>query len=360
VSTARGIDTGEELIVPPVDAVRTTLARGRSFSLSGSADSPSFAAALRTRCAAGSIALIHDHGVWLPSNGASAAVARKLKLPWLVSPRGMLEPWALAHRAWRKRIAWLLYQQRNLQNAQVVHATSQQEADNLRRLGLRQPLAVIPNGVEFHPFTKIEACSGQARDVTLSGSRLRTILFLSRIHPKKGLLTLVDAWSKVRPAGWRVVIAGPDEGGHRAVVEAQVSAKGLTAEFAFVGAVEGSAKTALYRAASVFVLPTFSENFGVVVAEALACGVPVITTKGAPWQSLVTHGCGWWVDLGVDPLVEALRQATSMSPEVLRVMGERGRIYAKGAFEWSEIAQQMLDVYRWMVGQGPTPDCLEN
>lgn len=162
----------------------------------------------------------------------------------------------------------------------------------------------------------------------------------------------------MQPPGWKVVIAGPDEGGHRGEVEEAIGQAGLTNVFKFVGLVDGGDKTKLYRGSDLFILPTFSENFGVVVAEALAHEVPVITTKGAPWEGLLTHRCGWWVDIGVEPLAAALREATNLPQETLRDMGQRGRAYVEQNFGWPGIAQQMLSVYQWMLGQGPKPDCL--
>lgn len=178
------------------------------------------------------------------------------------------------------------------------------------------------------------------------------MLFLGRIHPVRGLLELVEAWRIARPEGWKMIIAGPDEGGHQQIVEAAIHQAGLQDDFEFTGSVYGDEKKALYRSADIFVLPTFSENFGLVVAEALACGVPVITTKGAPWQGLQTHRCGWWIDIGVEPLVAALREAMNLPPDTLREMGQRGRAYVEQNFGWPGIAQQMLSVYRWVLGVG--------
>lgn len=301
--------------------------------------------------------LMHSHGLWLPVNRWSTRAYRIRRVVFVVSTHGMLEPWALQHRALKKRLAWILYQRRDLLAARVLHATAEQEADNLRKLGLRQPIAVIPNGVELAGLGAGLKWMGRGAAERRDEAG-RTALFLSRIHPIKGLLPLVEAWDRLRPAGWRVIIAGPDEAGHRREVVASLRQKGLESAFEFVGAVDGEAKTALYRSADLFVLPTFSENFGVVVAEALACGVPVITTKGAPWQGLETHQCGWWIDIGVDPLVEALRQATSAPSDVLQSMGARGRVYAENSFGWPGIAEQMLSVYRWMLGEQEKPDCV--
>lgn len=299
--------------------------------------------------------LVHVNGLWQSSMQATVLAAKASRVPIIISPHGMLEPWALQHRYWKKKVAWWLYQHRLLRVASVIHATAEQEAENLRLLGICQPIAVIPNGVDF------DNVRARKESPVLGGatkSDKRTLLFLSRIHPKKGLLTLIEAWAHVRPSGWRVIIAGPDEEGHRSTLEASIASKGLVNDFDFVGSVDGAEKAALYHSADLFVLPTFSENFGVVIAEALACGLPVITTKGAPWQGLETYRCGWWIDVGVEPLVDALQRAFRTPDSELKAMGERGRIYAENEFSWPEIAGQMLAVYRWVLGQGEKPKCV--
>ncbi|QQS55453.1 MAG: glycosyltransferase [Candidatus Competibacteraceae bacterium] len=292
--------------------------------------------------------LIQNHGLWLPVNHWVSRFARTHRIAMIAQPHGMLEPWAMNHKAWKKRLAWNLYQRRDLESAAVLHATAEQEAESFRQLGLRQPIAIIPNGTDLPEW----------RDQAYPKGTPRKMLFLSRIHQKKGLLNLIQAWQIVRPSGWKMIIAGPDEGGHQPIVEAAIHQAGLQDDFEFTGSVYGDEKEALYRSAEVFVLPTFSENFGLVVAEALACGVSVITTKGAPWQGLHTHRCGWWIDIGVEPLVAALREAMNLPPDTLREMGQRGRTYVEQNFGWPGIAQQMLSVYRWVLGQGERPDCV--
>ena len=178
-----------------------------------------------------------------------------------------------------------------------------------------------------------------------------------RGHPVKGLFNLVRAWAQLNPAGWRLCIAGPDEAGHLQEVLALVKELGIQRGVNYVGPVDGAAKSALYNSADVFVLPTFTENFGVVVAEALAHGLPVITTRGAPWADLNAYGCGWWVDIGVDPLVQALREAMALSDDQRRAMGALGRVYVR-RYDWDDIAQQTMDVYRWVLGKGQQPDCV--
>jgi glycosyltransferase involved in cell wall biosynthesis len=298
--------------------------------------------------------IIHDNGVWLQTNSAALSIGRELRMPVVVSPRGMLEPWSLNQRSWKKQLAWNLFERSALQRASVLHATSHMEAASFRALGLTAPIAVIPNGVAVPAECVSELWSTRA---TLFP---RTALFLSRIHPKKGLLGLVNAWAAVRPPGWRLVIAGPDEGGHRAEVEARVREKHLQRDVVFAGAVRGEAKRTLLRQAHLFVLPTHSENFGIVVAEALAYGLPVITTRGAPWRDLVDEACGWWTEISSAAIGAALTEATLMTNAELLQLGERGRAHVERTYSWSRCAGQMAAVYRWLARDGARPNVVQD
>lgn len=305
--------------------------------------------AVRRRCNDGAIDLIHDAGLWLPIHHATAAVAAQLQLPRVVSPRGMLEPWALGHRSLKKNLAWQLYQRRDLNRAALLHATSAQEAEGFRKAGMRNPIGIVPNGIDLPAD---ESPRGDPASP-------RRALFLSRLHPKKGLLDLVAAWAAVKPENWKVTVAGPDEGGHLAAVRREVSAAGLNSQFEFVGVVDDSAKWRLYRDAEIFVLPTYSENFGLVIAEALGSGLPVITTRGTPWKEIETEKTGWWVPTGADALALALREATTLPPGVLREMGGRGRRLVEARYPWRPQAERMVAIYLWLLGRGDRPDCVE-
>ena len=259
----------------------------------------------------------------------------------------MLSERALGVKRTKKQVAWHLYQRRALGAAAAFQATSEAEAEDVRRAGLRQPVAVIPHGVGSPPEAAV-AHPGR-------GGAGRTALFLSRVHPIKGLPDLVTAWGRVRPQGWRLVVAGPEEEGHRAEVERQVRASGLAEAVTFSGPVGESEKWDLYRDADLFVLPTHSENFGIVVAEALAAGLPAITTHGAPWRALETERCGWWVPVGAEPFAAALREATSAPPGALRDMGTRGRAYVRRELSWDRTAAEHLALYQWLLGRGARP-----
>lgn len=286
--------------------------------------------------------ILHDHGQWLPINHASARLARRRGVPRVVSPRGMLSPWARRHRWWKKAIAWQLYAKRDLAQAAVLHATSRLEADEFRQLGVRQPIAVIPNGVDPPPTLPADA-PAPARPY---------VLFLSRIHPKKGVAELLDAWRALVLPDWDLVLAGPDE-------ERMLAGKDLPASVRYVGSVDGAAKQRLLAQASVFVLPSYSENFGVVVAESLMAGVPVITTHGTPWELLASERCGWWIPMEPAALRTTLREAIATPAEELAAMGARGRALVERQFSWPQIAAQMAEVYRWVLGGGPPPACVE-
>ena len=178
---------------------------------------------------------------------------------------------------------------------------------------------------------------------------------MGRIHPVKGLMDLISAWSRVKPVGWHVVIAGGCVDGYLAELKEESRKLKVEDDFEFVGRVEAEAKWEMYRSADLFVLPSHSENFGIVVAEALACGVPVIATRGTPWDDLVTHRCGWWTEVGSQRLAVALCEATNCDDATRHEMGLRGRKLVESKYSWANAAEQMLAVYRWMLRQSEQP-----
>lgn len=286
--------------------------------------------------------VLHDNGIWLPHNHRLAVLAGKRGIPRVVSTRGMLEPWARSHKRLKKDVAWFLYQRRDLQLARRLITSSATETQNVLPLELGVPVVTVPNGVDVPEERPRHNASETGND---AGS-IRTALFLGRIYPIKGLPMLIEAWARVRPQGWRLRIAGPDEAGHQKQVERVVAAAGLDDVVSFTGPVEPQMKTAAFFDADLFVLPTLSESFGMVVAEALAHGLPVLTTTAAPWEILQQQGCGWSVDPTVDAIAEGLRQATSLDRESLREMGSKGRTLVNQEFGWKTVAQLMLSTYQ--------------
>lgn len=293
--------------------------------------------------------IVDAQGLWMYPSLVSLARHRRSGGPYAVTPHGMLDPWTLRRSAWKKRLVGTWFEKEHLQRASCLRATARMEADHLRAYGLRNPIAVVPNGLDMPPLGPRPCVAGSKR----------RLLFLSRLHPKKGIGHLLRAW--VRLSGvhlnWELVIAGPDEIGHRA--EMQRLAADLEArDVIWHEPVHGEAKSALYRSADLFILPTHAENFGLVVAEALAHEVPVITTTNAPWDELKIHRCGWWTDLTDNALVAAMDEAMALSDTERYTMGARGRAWIARDFAWPTIACQMQEVYTWVLGGGPPPACV--
>lgn len=291
------------------------------------------------------INVIHIHGMWSILLTIAALVAYKRGIPLIVSPHGCLEPWALGHKYFKKLFAMKTYQGFSLRKASLLVASSNQELVNLRSLSIRQPIAVIPNGVDIP--------ANFSPSVTVSR---KTFLFLSRIHPKKGLLDLVDAWALVRRPGWRILIAGGDEEGYKAKVESLMRQRGVESDFEFSGFVDGDQKHACFLNADTFILPTYSENFGIAVAEALSYSLPVITTTGTPWSDLLKYNCGWWVAPGVIGISGALVEAMNCDPYELRMMGQRGRQLVSSKYTWDQIGISARQITEWVIDQSrPKP-----
>ena len=289
--------------------------------------------------------IVDVQGIWTYPSLANLRHARRTGTPYLVTPRGMLDPWARRNSAWKKKIAGTLFEQAHLKGACALRATAEMEAQHFRDMGMTNPIAVVPNGL-----TLPDLAPRSDRD-------LRSILFLSRIHPKKGVDFLLQAWATLQAEfpDWEIVIAGIDENGHEADLKALTRNLGLS-RVRFVGEAHGDAKQKLYRDADLFVLPTHAENFGLVVAEALAQETPVITTRNAPWQGLESEACGWWIDLDQGLLTDTLRQALSRPAQDLAAMGRRGRAWVQRDFAMAQVAEKMREVYLWAARRGARPE----
>lgn len=298
-------------------------------------------------------ALVHLHGIWNAASLSLALLNKPLECPLIISPRGMLEPWALSQRRIKKMLAMRLWQRGLLAQATLLHATSQMEYEGFRRLGLRNPVAIVPNGIELpHDVVgTVDDCLNKRRS---QGDQQRKCIFLSRLHPKKGLPLLLSAWHRLRPRGWTLHIAGASEGGHDREIRDMIHRMGLEGVF-LVGDLRGPEKWRFLGTADLFVLPSYSENFGIAVAEAMAMGVPVITTQGTPWQVLRDQQMGWWIPADEQSLAEAMHEATTEQPSGLFSRGQRARRYVLDTFGWASVGRRMSACYDWALARGPLP-----
>ncbi|WP_160308987.1 glycosyltransferase [Anaeromyxobacter sp. PSR-1] len=300
--------------------------------------------------------LVHLHGLFTWPSFAVDAALRRGEARFLISPHGMLEPWALARSQWKKALFRGLVENRNLRRADVVHALCEAEARNIRRLGLARSVAVIPNGVDVPAVADESARAGSRRALEIDG---RVLLFLGRIHPKKGLIPLIRAWSKVAPRrrDWTLVVAGPDQLGHRAEVEALAFSLGVANRVRFPGPLYGEAKQAALNAAEAFILPSFSEGFSMAVLEAMAARLPVVLTPECNFN-VEAFGAGWVTTPEPDSLASTLDAMMGASAYELQTIGERGRREVVANYSWAHVSAKMVELYRWIAGGGTPPDSI--
>jgi glycosyltransferase involved in cell wall biosynthesis len=293
-----------------------------------------------------SVDVIHASGLWDETTLLARVALMRSDVPLVWSIRGMLEPWALQHHGFRKRLAWMAGQRRTLAAADVVHATAPSEAVSCRNAGLRQPVAVIPNGIELTAMSTAQRI-GRNQEV-------RRCVYLGRLHPKKGLPSLIHAWARCDTAGWCLEIAGPDSDDHAVTLLSLVERLGLP-NVAISDARYGDDRRRFLDDSDLFVCPSYSENFGNAIAEAMERSKPVITTTGTPWKVLVERDMGWWVEPTVDGLSHALRVALKAPPSLLLAMGQRCREHVAAAYSWPSVVDRMRAVYDWLLGGGRPP-----
>jgi poly(glycerol-phosphate) alpha-glucosyltransferase len=297
--------------------------------------------------------ILHNHGLWMYPSVVSVQWARRTHRPYLVSVHGMLDPWAITHSYWKKRIAGVLYEHRHLNNAACLHALCPPEADAIRRYGLSNPVCVIPCGIDL-PLLSVAPPPRQEK----------VLLFLGRLHPKKGLVNLLAAWGELQhdapsvASEWRLWIAGWDQGNHETELRRWCAGQGLESSVRFVGPKFGADKEGLLRSAQAFVLPSFSEGLPVSILEAWAYGLPVAMTTHCNLPQGFEAGAAVCIDTAPRSIARGLLEIMSMSEEDRSAMGMRGRRLVEQRFSWASYAERMSSVYAWMSGAGTKPECV--
>ena len=298
--------------------------------------------------------IIHSHSMWVMPNVYPGWVSQQNSIPMVLSPRGTMSSWALSNSATKKSLFWRLFQKRVVESTTCLHATAEHEYHDIRSAGLRQPVCIIPNGVDIPDVTL-----SRPSDDCANTDCYKEILFLGRLHPVKGVDMLLGAWSKIaesRPE-WRLRIVGPGDEDYSQKLKDQIDMHSIP-RCGIEGPLYGREKELAYQNAQIYALPTHSENFGMTVAESLANGTPVITTTNAPWSELNSRRCGWTILLSETQLIETLLEVTSLKLGELREMGLRGREYMREKYSWESVAAQMNEVYEWLLGEADIPDCV--
>lgn len=304
--------------------------------------------------------IVHSHGLWMYSGLAAREFAGQTGRPLILSPHGMLEPWALNASSFKKRLAGWLFENRTLRVADCLHALCAPEAATFRRLGLTNPIATIPNGVDLRALQTLpdrEAIAERFPD--LKGRR--RVLFLSRLHPKKGLPTLLRAWRDLGAdsADWSLMIAGSGQPAYEKELRLLVREFELERCVLFLGPVYGAEKARALAAADVFVLPSYSEGFSMAILEASAAGLPVLLTRECNFPELVMAGAALEIATVSEGVALGLKHMFRLS-DVQRIeMGRRGRELVERSYTWPAIAAQMMGVYQWLTRNGPVPDVVK-
>jgi poly(glycerol-phosphate) alpha-glucosyltransferase len=360
----------------------------------------------------------HTQHIWNWTSSAVHQWHRHTRKPYVVSPRGMLDPWALANSRWKKRIASALYEAAHLRDAACIHALCQSEADSIRAYGLKNPIAIIPNGVDLPVETEERFASRQKTE-----DQRKILLFLGRLHPKKGLVNALRAWAEIRGQGtggrsqeeWQFVVAGWDQGGHEAELKRLCDELGLAwadasniehrtsnvehrseeigdslaqqghlaplatsgraaagtpyrssvllssvsmSSVLFLGPAFGEAKDQLLRRASAFILPSFSEGLPMSVLEAWSYRLPVLMTDHCNLPEGFAADAALRIGTDVESIAEGMRHFLRSPTSDLRSLGLNGRALVERQFTWPQVAAQMKEVYEWVLGGGGVPDCV--
>jgi len=309
--------------------------------------------------------LIHQHGLWMDDQWAALQWQKRNGKPVVISPHGMLDPWAIQNSAWKKKLVGKLFADESLKRATCIHALCQSEMESIRAYGLGNPVALIPNGVDMPAEDHGEHAKGDQR---------KRMLFLGRLHPKKGLSELLSGWACFRKQNpkacseWQLVLAGWDDGGHLDGLIRQAEAMGLTfsvakepyapqADLHFTGPQFGEDKNRLLRSVNAFILPSFSEGLPVSVLEAWSYGLPVVMTEFCNLPAGFSAGAALKVTPDEISISKGIETIILMSESELQDIGAKGRALVEQRFTWDKIAQDMKAVYEWCLG-GSSPACV--
>jgi glycosyltransferase involved in cell wall biosynthesis len=305
--------------------------------------------------------LVHTHGIWTYLSIATLRWSKSndsvTPRPYVVSTHGMLDPWALHNSRWKKIIAAFAFEQCHLENAACIHAFNQAEAAAIRAFGLRNPICVIPNGVELHANNGADRIPPWTADMVGDS---KVLLYLGRLHPKKGLSILLRGWKEAfkRERGWVLVIAGWDQCGHRRELEQLARELKITDSVQFAGPLFGEARATAYQNANAFVLPSLSEGQPLVVLEAWSHARPVLMTPECNLPEGFEKGAAIRMNTTVEGAAEGLGKLFALDEAALEGMGRRGRDLVIGNFSWSQSASQMFAVYDWVLERSAVPDCV--
>jgi glycosyltransferase involved in cell wall biosynthesis len=284
--------------------------------------------------------IVNSHGLWQRPLHYARDYCRKNRVPFIISPRGMLSSWAWHHKLWKKKLAIRWIHPGALENASGWHATSEDEANDIRERGFTQPICVAPNGVDAPSQSQIDAAKAYWTETCPETAHRPTALFYSRFHRKKRVLELIDVWLKHAPHEWILLMVGISQEYSAEQLRDYVLRESGSGRIMIF---DGTEAPPPYSVASLFMLPSHSENFGMVVAEALIHGLPVIVTDTMPWHKINDTDFGWcgpW-----ELFADALASSLALGPDVLRDRGSQAKEWVSREYSWQKSASTLAAFY---------------
>lgn len=300
--------------------------------------------------------ILFSNNLWNYPAYLAYNVSRKNNIAHIISIRGALYPWSLSQGAFRKKIALFFFQKAALQNASLIHVTCYEEHDAVRELGITTPIAIVPHGINYDDYQNLTKKSNAIASLKLRDDK-KYILFMSRLHKKKGLDVLLDIWpdlAKKNP-NWCLLVVGPDYSGYAARISQLSIDQGVQHNIKVLGMLTGRQKKNAFACSEFFVLPSHSENFGVVIGEALASGLPTISTTGTPWAEIATHKCGKYITLTPENLSHSLQEMMMLDESSLEVMSDNGKSLIKERYTWSAQALKFGKALEFVLTGKPAP-----
>ena len=290
--------------------------------------------------------IFHSHGLWQYTQYATSRVARKKGIPYIITPHGMLYPEALNHSKFQKQLFLKMFLLNDLNKATAIHVTSKEEMKHIRNLGVKTPIAIVPNPV----INVVVEEQIQSKEKIRFG-------YLGRVHPRKNIERLLYVWSNLaeKVSDSELVVIGEGDDEYMSFLKKETERLSLK-NVVFPGFLSGKEKEDTLNSLSYLAVPSDFENFGMIIPEALQLGIPVIASKGTPWEELNTHQCGWWVDNDVDTLTQIMENTLQISDEERIAMGERGKALVNKNYSVEVVTDKMTRLYDWILNKGKKPE----
>lgn len=298
--------------------------------------------------------LVHLHGIWLYDQWVSLKLQNSTGCPVVISPHGMLDPWALNNSSFKKKFILKLFAEQSLKNATCIHALCKPEAEAIRKCGFKNPIAIIPNGIDL-PINL---------PTNTKEKKVKTLLFLGRIHPKKGIKELILAWESFVKSSkgnidWKLNIAGWGDASHVSDLKNSIDKKGLSYSVSYLGAVYGDDKSSLLLNSDAFILPSFSEGLPMSILEAWSFKLPVLMTSFCNIPEGFTENAAIYIEPNQSSIYDSLILLSNLSHDELHVIGVNGYNLVKDKFTWEKVSKQMIEVYDWCLDNTKSiPKCI--